>query len=147
MWGIACALRLVWPEGGLRYSSCFCVMLAGDNLQQGIEEYIRLFNCACPSLRWNLSTDSQLATITLNIDGYPPLASNSGEAVWLLGFHMFISWFCGGLDNVVCPEAQHETAKAISGCKEVIFFGEGHMMPMENPKRTALEICRFQVDV
>ncbi len=55
----------------------------------------------------------------------------------------------GGADNVVRPEEQHQTAIALSWCKEVVYSNEGHMLPIEAPATTAREIiafCRYDMD-
>tara|TARA_B110000967_G_scaffold100691_1_gene103380 strand:- start:1256 stop:2032 length:777 start_codon:yes stop_codon:yes gene_type:complete len=50
----------------------------------------------------------------------------------------------GGVKDRVChPPAIHETALGLSHCKEVTFSDEGHMMPLESPRRTAMEVKGF----
>jgi len=49
----------------------------------------------------------------------------------------------GGQDLVVPLAAQHETALALSNCKEVNFLAEGHMIPVELGEVVAQEIIRF----
>jgi pimeloyl-ACP methyl ester carboxylesterase len=49
----------------------------------------------------------------------------------------------GGQDGVVPLSAQHETALALSNCKEVNFMAEGHMFPVERGDVVAREVITF----
>lgn len=49
----------------------------------------------------------------------------------------------GGKDSVVSPAEQHLTALGLTRSKEVIFSGEGHMLPIESADATAREMLAF----
>ena len=49
----------------------------------------------------------------------------------------------GRKDNVVSPAEQHNTAQGLGQCKEVVFSGEGHMLPLEAAAMTARELINF----
>ena len=49
----------------------------------------------------------------------------------------------GAKDNVIPLQPQHETALNLPNFKEVIFSDEGHMLPLESPKRASIEIISF----
>lgn len=52
--------------------------------------------------------------------------------------------FLNGSKDIVIPlQAQHETALRLPNYKEVIFSDEGHMLPVESPKRTSVEMINF----
>lgn len=54
----------------------------------------------------------------------------------------------GNQDFVVPLAAQHQTALALSNCKEVNFMAQGHMMPVEAADVVAREVIHFcQYDV
>lgn len=53
----------------------------------------------------------------------------------------------GGKDVVVSPEEQRAAAIALPNSKEVSFSDEGHMLPLESPKRAAREVIRFAQDI
>lgn len=52
----------------------------------------------------------------------------------------------GARDNVVPLSTQHKTAMSFPNCKEVIFTGEGHLLPIEAPHLVAREIIGFFKD-
>lgn len=49
----------------------------------------------------------------------------------------------GGRDTVVSPAEQHKTALGLPRTKEVVFSGEGHMLPIEAADVTAREMLSF----
>lgn len=49
----------------------------------------------------------------------------------------------GGADTVIAPERQHDMARTLARCKEVLFSAEGHMLPLESPTTAAREILAF----
>jgi len=50
---------------------------------------------------------------------------------------------CGERDNVVLPAKQHDMARKLQRCKEVVFSTEGHMLPNESAAIAAREILAF----
>lgn len=50
---------------------------------------------------------------------------------------------CGERDTVVAPARQHDMARKLRRCKEVVFSTEGHMLPNEAVAMTAREISAF----
>jgi pimeloyl-ACP methyl ester carboxylesterase len=50
---------------------------------------------------------------------------------------------CGERDNVVPPARQHDIARKVQRCKEVVFSSEGHMLPNESAAIAAREILAF----
>lgn len=50
---------------------------------------------------------------------------------------------CGEGDVVVAPALQHDMARKLARCKQVVFSGEGHMLPIEKPASAAHEILSF----
>lgn len=50
---------------------------------------------------------------------------------------------CGENDNVIAPTRQHDIARQLRRCKEVVYSTEGHMFPNENAAMTAREIIGF----
>lgn len=50
---------------------------------------------------------------------------------------------CGQLDTVIPPEVQHDVARKLERCKQVTFFTEGHMLPLESPAMAAREVLAF----
>ena len=52
----------------------------------------------------------------------------------------------GSKDNVIPLHAQHDTAMKLVNFKEIIFSDEGHMLPLESPQRTSVEIINFYVN-
>jgi pimeloyl-ACP methyl ester carboxylesterase len=53
----------------------------------------------------------------------------------------------GSRDVVVKPSEQHATTAGLPNAKEVTFSDEGHLLPVEDPERTAREVARFAEDV
>ncbi|KRB82214.1 hypothetical protein ASE00_08950 [Sphingomonas sp. Root710] len=50
---------------------------------------------------------------------------------------------CGERDTVVPPARQHDMARKLRRCKEVVFSSEGHMLPNEAVAMTAREVIAF----
>lgn len=50
---------------------------------------------------------------------------------------------CGESDTVVPPAQQHDMARKLQRCKEVVFSAEGHMMPNESAAMVEREILAF----
>lgn len=53
---------------------------------------------------------------------------------------------CGERDTVVTPSRQHEIARRVKHCKEVVYSTGGHMLPNEEPALVAREIIAFLDD-
>ncbi len=49
----------------------------------------------------------------------------------------------GAMDKVIPSSEQHDAASRLQRFKEVILSDEGHMLPLESPKRVAAEINHF----
>ena len=50
---------------------------------------------------------------------------------------------CGERDAAIQPARQHDMARKLRCCKEVVFSSEGHMLPNESAAMTAREISAF----
>jgi pimeloyl-ACP methyl ester carboxylesterase len=50
---------------------------------------------------------------------------------------------CGERDKAIPPAVQHDIARKVQRCKEVVFSTEGHMLPNESAPMVAREILTF----
>ena len=72
---------------------------------------------------------------------------NSNQTDKLASIDLPVLSLIGAKDVVVPPQRQYDDAILLPNAKAIVFTEEGHMLPLENPRRCVSEISRFVQDI